>query len=148
MRPVYCAAGNALAAIHAALTRFQAPFKTVFIANSGSDGDAQEVDGIQQSVIAQLLVEAGCLYFMATGPEARSWQDAVNLANLQAWDFGKIPDDKLIICTHHGNESLKDVFWYCKHTAMHPCAPLDEVCIMQTGDALPEARVMADFLAT
>jgi hypothetical protein len=84
----------------------------------------------RRAEISQWLVTSGCLYMMIWGTECRAWQDAVNLANLQSWDFGSIPDDCLVITTSHPDETLTDVFWFSKHTAMHPCASLEKVVLI------------------
>jgi hypothetical protein len=84
----------------------------------------------RRAEISQWLVASGCLYMMAWGTECRAWQDAVNLANLQSWEFGTIPDDCLVITTSHPDETLADVFWFSKYTAMHPCAPLEKVVLI------------------
>jgi hypothetical protein len=99
------------------------PFKAVIVADTTATPE-------QKEAVARWLVGAGCLYMMAWGLNCRSWQDAINLANLQAFDFGTVPDDKLIITTAHEHEAIEDVFWFSKHTAMHPCCELTQTLLL------------------
>ncbi|MGI9290405.1 MAG: DUF7684 family protein [Gammaproteobacteria bacterium] len=99
------------------------PFRAVLIADAGCSDE-------QRAEVSRAIINAGCLYLMSWGEGCRAWQDAVNLANLQAYEFGAIPDDKLIITTSHPDETLEQTFWFAKHTAMHPCDPLERVMII------------------
>ena len=102
-------------------------FKVVLIAEDHSGID-------ERSLLCESLMDAGCLYFMAWGSECREWQDAMNLANLQRYDYDQVPDDKLIIATSHPEEAIKDVFWFSKNTAMHPCHDLDNVLLVHVSE--------------
>jgi hypothetical protein len=108
----------------------QRPFKGIVVAEA-------PVTSERQAAISQWLVESGCLYMMTWGEGCSSWNDAVNLANLGMYNFGEIPDDHLVITTCHENEPLKEVFWFAKHTAMHPCFALDNVVLLHLS---PVAR--------
>src|SRR4051812_47720858 len=61
------------------------------------------------------LLGAGCLYMMAWGPNCSSWDDSVDIANLEEFAYGEIPDDRFVMTTWHSNESLRDVFWFSKN---------------------------------
>jgi hypothetical protein len=50
-----------------------------------------------QECVAQWLVEAGCLYFMAWGNDCEGWHDCVDDANLKAFSCDDIPDEALIV---------------------------------------------------
>lgn len=106
------------------------PFKAVVIVEDA-------VTPNRQTEISQWLVETGCLYMMAWGEACDSWKDSVDLANRETYDSEEIPDDRVIITTWHADETLKDVFWYAKHTAMHPCCPLDNTVLLHLA---PETR--------
>ena len=73
-----------------------------------------------QIQISNWLVSSGCLYMMAWGLNCVTWDDSVDLANLEQFNHGDIPDEKLVITTWHENEPLKEVFWFSKHSAFHP----------------------------
>lgn len=73
-----------------------------------------------QIKISNWLVSSGCLYMMAWGLNCVTWDDSVDLANLEQFNHGDIPDEKIVITTWHENEPLKQVFWFSKHSAFHP----------------------------
>ena len=73
-----------------------------------------------QIQISNWLVSSGCLYMMAWGLNCVTWDDSVDLANLEQFNHGDIPDEKFVITTWHENEPLKEVFWFSKHNALHP----------------------------
>lgn len=101
----------------------------------------------ERAAISSWLIETGCLYMMAWGEEAKAWQDAVNLANLEAWNFATIPDERLVISTNHERESLEEVFWYAKHTAMHPCAKLANILLLHIAADNDEEHLLAQYEA-
>jgi len=116
----------------------QSPFKALLIAEDTAPGEFK-------AELSRWLVAAGCLYMMAWGEDCRAWQDAVNLANLQAYDFGVIPDDALVITTSHPDEPLSDMFWFAKYTAMHPCTPLDNVVQLHLSADRREVELTAQY---
>ena len=73
-----------------------------------------------QALVSKWLVQAGCLYMMAWGPDASSWDDSVDMANLDRYDFGEIPDSSAVVTTWHDDEPLEAVFWFSKNAAQHP----------------------------
>ena len=67
---------------------------------------------------------------MAWGAGCSAWDDAVDMANLERFDFGDVPDDQFVITTWHRNEPLQEVFRYSKHQAEHPMVQLDQTLIL------------------
>ena len=59
-----------------------------------------------QAKISKWLVHTGCLYMMIWGRECSSWDDSVDLANLEDFGFGEIPDDKFVMTTWNEDEPL------------------------------------------
>jgi hypothetical protein len=116
------------------------PFKTVVIV-------ATPVTTDQQAAISQWLVESGCLYMMAWGEHCSSWAESVQHANRIAFTTPEIPDKSLVISTSHEVEALNEVFWYAKHTAMHPCFKLDKVLLLHVSLAEREQELSAEFSA-
>jgi hypothetical protein len=116
----------------------QSPFKALVIAEDTAPKEFK-------AELSRWLVSAGCLYMMAWGEDCRAWQDAVNLANLQAYNFGAIPDDALVITTSHPDELLSDVFWFAKYTAMHPCASLENVVLLHLSADKREAELTTKY---
>lgn len=99
------------------------PFKAVVIAEDTVTSD-------RQAAICQWLVESGCLYMMAWGQDCGSWDDAVNHANIEAFDSEEIPDDCVVITTRHEDESLKEAFWFSKYSAIHPCFRIENTVLL------------------
>jgi hypothetical protein len=97
--------------------------------------------------ISRWLVESGCLYVMARGPDSDSWHDSVQTANVAAFDVDEIPDDRLIIATSHGDEPLDEVFWFSKYTAMHPWPTLETVLLVDLATAGRERELCEAYEA-
>ena len=90
------------------------------------------------------LVGSGCLSFSAWGLDCESWHDGVDTANLEAFDYGEIPDEKFIMTTWHENEPLAEAFWYVEFCAFHPTIELPRILIIdvsskERGDEILEA---------
>jgi len=101
----------------------------------------------QQASISQWLVDSGCLYMMACGRDCASWKESVGLANRKAFDTPEIPDQSLVIATGHEEESLKDVFWFAKYTATHPCFKLENLLILHLANSEREQELSAEYAA-
>lgn len=80
--------------------------------------------------VSDWLVASGCLYMMAWGPDCTTWDDSVDMANLEAFDFDDVPDDRFVYTTWHNDESLGEVFDFCKRHARHPVVDLTRVVLV------------------
>lgn len=76
------------------------------------------------------MIERGCLYMMAWGPENDPWERAVDRANIEDFANCDIPKDKFIYTTSHDDEPLENVFWFSKEMASHPCVALERTIIL------------------
>ncbi|MGI9308917.1 MAG: DUF7684 family protein [Gammaproteobacteria bacterium] len=117
------------------------PFKVIVVVE-------RAVGTEQLTAISHWLVESGCLYMMAWGVNCHSWIKALAQANLAAFevtDTQGVPDDRLVITTSHEKDSLQDVFWFSRHTAMHPCAKLDNTVLLHLSEAERESQLTADY---
>ena len=114
------------------------PFKTVVLVEDVVTSD-------RQAAICRWLVETGCRYIMAWGGECGSWDDSVDLANREKFNFEDIPDEGVVITTWHEDESLKEVFWFAKHTAIHPCFPLDNTVLLHLASFGREQGISAEY---
>ena len=117
---------------------FSGPFKAVVIIHHA-------VSPERRTDIGRWLVDSGCRYVMAWGADCDSLRESVERANREAFDFGDIPDDRIVIATSHGQDSLADVFWFSKHTAMHPCVPLDDTVLIHLSPIEREAELKSQF---
>ena len=102
------------------------PFKAVVVVG-------QSVDAEWQKQVSQWLVEAGCLYMMAWGPDSSSWDDSVDWANLAAWNFEDVPDDQFVMTTWHDDEPLAETFWFSEHAAHHPTIELARTLVIEVS---------------
>ena len=75
------------------------------------------VDPSWQRDMSKWIVESGCLYMMAWGLDCSSWDDSVDFANLEIFDYGAVPDDKHVMTTWHRDETLLEVFDFAKRHA-------------------------------
>ena len=114
------------------------PFKAVVIVEDAVPPD-------RQAAICRWLVDSGCVYMMAWGERCSTWGESAELANRAIFDSGEIPDDRVVITTWHADEPLKEVFWFSKYTAMHPCFPLDNTVLLHLSPLEREHELSAEF---
>lgn len=60
------------------------PFKAVVIIETS-------VSQKRQNEVSDWLVRSGCRYMLAWGPGCGSWDDPVDMANLERFGFGDVP---------------------------------------------------------
>jgi hypothetical protein len=85
----------------------EAPYKCVIVVEA-------EVSPARQMEISRWLVSSGCLYMMAWGIGCSSWDDSVDLANLEQFGFEDTPDKSFVMTTWHESESLREVFEFSR----------------------------------
>jgi len=84
--------------------------------------------------VAKKLAQGNCLYFMAWGSECEAWHDAVDMANIEGFDFKAIPEHRFIMTTWHEREPLSEALCFCKHNAFHPSVELRRTVILHVSD--------------
>lgn len=102
-----------------------------------------------RQTVSEWLVDQGCLYMMAHGDECSLWDDSVDIANLEAfdWNFDDIPEDKHVTTTWHENESLEEVFFFAKNCAL-PFSPLiKKIFILDITQNSREASMLLRYEA-
>jgi hypothetical protein len=57
---------------------------------------------------------------MAWGENCSSWDDSVDIANLERFDYGEIPESQFVMTTWHQDEPLQEVLWFTKNNSNHP----------------------------
>lgn len=114
------------------------PFKAVVIVEDDVPPD-------REAAISRWLVDSGCLYMMTWGEDCASWQESIGLANLETFSSEEIPDDRVVITTSHEDEPLKEVFWFSKHTAIHPCCVLDNTVLLHLAPVGREQDLTDEF---
>ena len=87
-----------------------------------------------QAQVSNWLVQSGCLFMMAWGKECSTWDNSVDFANLETFNFENIPDDKFVYTTWHEDEPLKEVFWFSKHSADHPEIEISSTLVLHISN--------------
>lgn len=96
--------------------------------------------------ISEWLVKEGCLCMMAWGIDCSLWDDSVDVANLQAFDWGDIPEGRSIMTTWHDGEPLSDVFWNANMSIFHPPdVSLEHLVILDISDEERESEIRELF---
>ena len=98
-----------------------------------------------QSIVSDWLVSSGCLYMLAWGLECSSWDDSVDYAILEKYDYGDIPDDKFVMTTWHENESLQEVFCFAKNGAFHSDVELEKTLILHVCSINKKSEFLLSF---
>ena len=70
----------------------------------------------------------------------------MNLVNLEAYQFSRIPDDCFVMTTCHESQVLNDVFWFSKYSAMHPCFRLDNILLLHLTSAGREQELIEEYM--
>ncbi len=91
---------------------------------------------------SQWLVKSGCIYMMAWGSDCSDWEDAVDLANIEQFSYGEIPEDELVMTSEHEDAKLKDVFWQAKNSARHACVEFANTVVVHISDENKEAELL------
>ncbi len=74
---------------------------------------------------------------MAWGSSCSSWDDSVDMANIEQFEFADIPEDKFVMTTWHADEPLSEAFWFSKNCATHPVIKLERTVVIHiAGEAL------------
>lgn len=115
------------------------PFKAVLIIEEPPTAEWQKL-------VSEWLVASGCLFMLAWGHECSSWDDSVDYANLDAFDYGDIPDDKFVMTTWHDKEPLSEVLWFAAHGAAHSDIPLDLLVLVHIARNANESVIMKAFV--
>ena len=79
------------------------------------------------------------------GRGCSSWDDSVDLSNVEAFDFADIPDDQFVMTTWHSDESLAEVLWFSKYTASHPTVELDKTLLLHISSESREQEFLRSY---
>ncbi len=104
----------------------------------------ETADPAWRDAVSKWLVKSGCTYMLAWGKECTAWEDAVDLANIEQFNFGEIPEDELVFTTMHENESLIDVFGFAK-TAEHACVEFSNSLILHISFQNKETEYLIQY---
>ena len=118
--------------------QMQCPFRAVLVLE-------ESIGAFWQASVSQWLVESGCLYALAVGVGCSSWDDSIDIANLEKFDYGDIPEDQAVTTTWHEDETLPEVFSFSKHHALHPTQLLQSTVLVHIATAPREAKLLAAY---
>ena len=89
----------------------------------------EEIDVEWQKKVSDWLVKSGCRYMMTWGLRCSSWDDSVDIACLEAFNYQDTSEESLVVTTWHEDETLEDVFWFAKHCAFHETLSLEPLIL-------------------
>ena len=92
--------------------------------------------------VSDWLVASGCLYALAWGADCSAWDDALDWANIDAFDTKPILPECFVMTTWHEDETIEEVFWSAAHCAEHPTVALQSDLILDISSANHEADAM------
>ncbi len=84
---------------------------------------------------------------MAWGTDCSSWDDAVDIANLEQFDYGDIPEDQFVMTKWHDKQSLEDVLAFCKRSARHPTVELHHTILLHVAERSESKRLLNAYEA-
>jgi hypothetical protein len=117
------------------------PFRAVLVLDV-------EVSSTWQTRVSDWLVGSGCLYMMAWGVNCSSWDDSVDIANLEQWDYKDIPDDENVVTTWHENEPRSEAFEFAKYSAFHPTIEIDNTLLIHISNENKEEEMLDEYVST
>ena len=97
--------------------------------------------------VGDWLVRQGCLYVMAWGQECGDWHDAVDWANIRAFDPNPVPDAGHVTTTWHDDETLDEVFWFAQFCANDPYAEFAGTVILHVSTVAAREAMLRRFAA-
>lgn len=86
-----------------------------------------------QMKVSGWLVKTGCLNMLAWGRECSSWDDSVDHANLEAFDYEDIPDEHFVMTTWHENQTLDEVIEFAKFSNKYDDPKLEKLLFLHIG---------------
>jgi hypothetical protein len=82
---------------------------------------------------------------MAWGADCSSWDDSVDFANIEQFEYEEIPAQSFVMTTWHEKDSLEEVFWYAGFCADHPNADLKSTLIVHISAQDQRAQMLQRF---
>jgi hypothetical protein len=135
------------------LTDWPADLKEPFVAVTALD--ARERSDEQLRDLARVLLDRGCVYACAWGPDAGRVEVAFDLVSIEAEDAGRPYVSDVVMTTAHENEALDEALWFAVYTAFAAevevgavVAVSDETWIREVEARLADpGQLMEDVLA-
>lgn len=90
----------------------------------------REVSNDYRNEVSEALVAAGCLYALAWGLDCFIWDDSVDWAFLEHYDYGEYPEDKFVMTTWHDDETLEETVDFAKQCTKYSDVKLDDILVL------------------
>ena len=117
---------------------FATPFRAVVI--------IEEKPSVEwQYRVSRWLVEHKCLYMMAWGIDATTWDDSVDEENIARFNYEDIPDEHFVMTTWHDDQTLDEVFWFCGNCAEHSTVEIQETIFIHIAEVADGESLIARF---
>lgn len=116
------------------------PFRCVLVLETN-------VGAFWQAAVSDWLVASGCLYALAVGPACSTWDDAIDMAVLERFDFGDIPEASRVTTTWHEHDTLGEVFEFAKLWAHHRTEHLVATLLLHIAAEPHETQMLEAFAA-
>lgn len=118
----------------------EAPYKAVVLIE-------REVSEDVRWEVSKALVATGCRYMMAWGLDCSLWDDSVDYADLERFDYGDIPPEHFVMTSWHTKDTLEEVLEFARKNAT---LSYDDValtrCLVLDFSAVPrEGKIQALF---
>ncbi len=81
----------------------------------------------------------------AWGTDCSDWDTSVDMANIEANCYEKIPEDRFVMTTWHENEPLAEAFWFVKNNAHHPTVAIRNTLLVHVAQVSREKELLASF---
>lgn len=80
--------------------------------------------------VSETLVKAGCVLASAWGLNCSAWDDDVDYAFLDHYDFDQCPEDQCVMTTWHDNETLEEIVEFVKLYNGYSDVKLDDILVL------------------
>ncbi|WP_165390264.1 hypothetical protein [Thalassococcus sp. S3] len=90
----------------------------------------REISNDYRNEVSAALVAAGCLYAVAWGLDCSMWDDAVDWAFLEHYNYGEQPEDRFVMTTWHDNETLEETVVFAKNCTKYSDVKLENILIL------------------
>ncbi|RYY77220.1 MAG: hypothetical protein EOO52_07010 [Gammaproteobacteria bacterium] len=114
------------------------PFKCLVIIS-------ESVSQARQDEISMWLVKSGCVVMCAWGINCSSWDDSVDCASIEMFNYNQPLPERFVLTTWHENEPLEEAMFFLKHTISHPEHDLENVVLLHISSKSQRNEIIAEF---
>ena len=105
----------------------------------------KQVSSEWQYSVSKWLVETGCVYMMATGENCSSWDDSVDIENIEKFiDSEDIPQEHFVYTSWH-EEGVEEAFFFSKNCATHPSYKKLKTIVLHISEINRETELKRNY---